>query len=255
MINQIFQKIDCPSSQKANPINETAEWFTWTVQVAEFLDRWAEIVENLEEPKLIFTSDDEPYNYTFSLEPQLIRDINLHQHLDSFAQALSMTMVSDKIMLLTGLFNRDFDGRSLHFLFSCLRDKLVTYEKDPTAALYPPLGLTNEGSTCPIVVDFPLHCDLYAPKFLFNVFENVPNDDSGASLFMRTNDLLSILETMSNIPDPIKCKILNCINNDDGADHYEEFFDLLHGYDRQYVHQLENKMLSKQKRIKLTKAI
>jgi len=41
-------------------------------------------------------------------------------------------------------------------------------------ALYAPLTPGNNG-------EFPLHCDMYIPKRLFNVFDDVPDDDSGAS--------------------------------------------------------------------------
>jgi len=247
----IFQKTGCPPSEISNPINETAVWFTWSSQARDFLRQWAEEVEGLEEPKLTFISADRPYNYTFSLSARLIKKKNLLHQLDSFARALMNIKLSHGIMLLTGIFNGDFDGRALHFLFSCLRDRLVTTEQNSLAALYPPLGLTNEGSASPVTVDFPLHCDLYAPKLLFNVFEDVPSDDSGASLFLSVIDLQTIMDKIPSLPTGNRSRILACINSSDGEDHYDEFFDLVHGIDHEYTLELEKEMFARQKRIKL----
>jgi hypothetical protein len=88
-------------------------------------------------------------------------------------------------------------------------------------AIYAPLTVVNNA-------DFPLHYDLYIPKGLFNVFDDVRDDNTGASLFLRTSVLINdILPHFVKMSVAVKEQIKSIINHNQPIDRYKEFYELL----------------------------
>ncbi len=113
-------------------------------------------------------------------------------------------------------------SHDIRLLFTGLRDAITPNTHDTRGALYAPLGDTGGDPT-----EFPLHCDLYAPKHLWNVFDDVAhNDRSGASIFLSTSDMLQMARESGVELSKIK-QLGSFIRSGDG-DHYDEFYSLLY---------------------------
>jgi hypothetical protein len=98
--------------------------------------------------------------------------------------------------------------------------------------------------------NFPLHADLYIPRILFNVFEAVPDDDTGASLFLPVSTLRKLMSGITSLPYEIENLILAIIEQQSEFDGFEVLDNLLHGH-WVWVRDLEHAMERKQLRIKL----
>jgi len=247
-----FQSIKVPTDKVDNVVNESATWNTWSSEARIFLKAWNKMCNELEEPKLVSLLGGKPYDYTFSFDPSKITK-GLRHDLKLFAESIYNLRVSKCIMFFSNLLDEDFDGRGLHFLFACLRDSLVKLTGDPMSALYAPLGTTTNSVIHSAGADFLLHADLYTPNILFNVFEDVTPDASGASLFLQTSSLCDILVSIKTLSSMNINRILNCLTTVDRQDHYTEFFNLLHSREHKWVNELEDKLRTRQMRIKLEK--
>ncbi len=89
--------------------------------------------------------------------------------------------------------------------------------------------------------DFPLHSDLYPPAILFNVFDRVPDDNSGASLFLP----MKSLEQMLGRWPVAQRRLAQLLAPETNEDRYEEFYDFLHG-SHPWVESVEKAMSSEQ---------
>lgn len=103
-------------------------------------------------------------------------------------------------------------------------------------ALYTPLTVANKGH-------FPLHSDLYIPRVLFNLFDEVPGDGSGASILLPMdvfrNEVLTGLKTM---PLAVKKKIEVILDKRDYKDHYDQFYNLLNDPENAWHAELGGKL-------------
>jgi hypothetical protein len=132
----------------------------------------------------------------------------------------------------------------LRLLFAGLRDALTPDVSNHSGALYAPLGDTGGEPS-----EFPLHCDLYVPVRLWNLFDEVPaKGRSGSSIFLRTSDLTA-LATRCGVPAAIRTQIKDCLKGD-GRDRYDEFYSLLYD-DTPSGQELDRLMRSASYRIRL----
>ena len=154
--------------------------------------------------------------------------------------------MSDEIAFLSGLFDDDFGPRGLHTFFAGLRAVLVELSGDPGDALYSPLGVTG-----PRAGSFRLHADLYGPEVLLNVFDKVPGDGSGESVFLSVPEFASILSETPTMTADARRDILLHFAEETGTDRYNRFFDLVYGRDRPWGADLERRMRERQLPIRL----
>lgn len=243
---EVFQQIDPPRRQANLRINQHADWFTWSPAFRSLLKVWQARVEGLRLPASIHLLGGKEYDDTYTLDRTLISDKGLLRDMMFFARDLYQLNLSDRLMLFTGLINQDLSGRSLSFLFAFLRDAIVSFSNDPCAALCQPLSRSRRKGT-----DFPLHSDLYIPVILFNVFDEVESNSTGASIFLSVSTVIELLSKVNTLPVQIKDRIVANLTQTHEKDLYEENYDLLHGCAHPWTNDVERKMRSRQLRIKL----
>lgn len=250
---KLFQATKPPLDREYNLINNYAEWNTWSSEALLFLKKWNIAIKDLEEPNLISVLEGKPYDYTYSLNPYGLVANEIYNEFKLFSETFYNLKISQNILLFSNLLSPEFNSTGLHFLFACMRNYLVEMTGDILFALYTPLGTTTNGAVYISMADFGLHADLYPPKNLFNVFEEVDNDSSGASIFLQTSVLSEILDDINTISSENKSKILDPLFKEDKEDHYTEFFNLLHGHEHRWVDELERIFKARQIRIKMKK--
>jgi hypothetical protein len=177
-------------------------------------------VPRLREPNFIHLRGGKPYDYTFSLDTSVALDKQLVRDLTPFVKDLYNLPVSNSIILFDAMLGEHLSERGLHLLFAFFRDALASLSGDPMSALYAPLRGTQNA--------FPVHSDLYVPQVLFNVFDDVPNDSSGATLFLSGEEFTQLLPKVKSLPPTDREKIVQILHGDSAEDHYEEFYGLLY---------------------------
>lgn len=201
----------------------------------------------MEAPRLLHLFGGQPYDYTFSFGGALstlhFEDGGLAESLNSFVLGLYDLDVGGRLMLLDGLLDDKFDGRGLHLLFTYARDVLSALMNDPMGALYTPLS-GRQG-------EFPLHADLYIPQILFNVFEKVPADTSGTSLFLSVPVFKKLLREVDSLPKDVHESLCRCLEDGEREDQYTKFYHLLYRDNEPWGEELARRMREKQVRIKL----
>lgn len=217
-----FVRVDPPRCHAARTLNAFGTWHTWSALARR---RIADAVPALLEagpPSLIHLRQGRAYDYTFSLLGKQAQ--RLGPVLGSITEALCTMRVSTRIVLLTELLDDGVDGVALHHLFAWLRDDIARRRRHPFGALYAPLGTIG-----PTAGDFPLHADLYPPELLFNVFDDVPDDGSGTSLFMPMPCFVRTLPQIERLPVTCRERLEELLRSRVVKDSYDEFFNLLYG--------------------------
>jgi hypothetical protein len=243
MRTQIFREIAPPKKQDALPINAFASWHTWSEEFNSFLSEAKNDLDRLSAPQLICIRQLRKYNKTFSWPADAWSTRQRARRFERFARALPNA--SNKVMFFHGLLKPGLTSQQLHALFAVLRGTLASLSGNDILALYTPLGDVGDH-----VGAFPLHADLYIPKNLFNVFDDVPKDNSGASIFLPVHTFSALLPSVRSLPEGIAKKIVSLVCDDLGKDGFNALFDLLYG-EHPWASDLQHILERHQFRIKL----
>jgi hypothetical protein len=245
MAHSIFRRIAPPFAQARWPINVYANWHTWSLHFRAFLREAADELRRLNQPPLVHVAELNDYDQTFSWAPTKLADRRLRAQFLTFARSLYATRPHHMLMLFDDLIGPDLDAEGLHALFALLRGAMIGMTWDKRAAMYSPLGdVSKRGS------DFPLHADLYIPQILFNVFNNVPKNRSGASTFLPVAVLRELISHVPSLPAIERKRIIRTIQCESSTDRFDIVYDLLHGRHK-WVRELETAMKRRQLLIKL----
>lgn len=240
----IFQQIDPPPKQRRLKVNKEATWYTWSPEFRSLLTPFCAQVQQLEQLTPLHLLGGKEYDFTYTLDLGSIADKGLARDLMHFAKSLYNVQVSDKLMFFTDMTYPHLDGRSLSFLFGFFRAALTALSRDPLSALYQPLRPKRRGK------EFLLHSDLYIPVILFNIFDEVSNDSSGASVFFPISSLIELLPRISTLPIETRKKITENLTGMHAEDRYQENFYLVHGHEHEWSDELGKRMQQRQLRIR-----
>lgn len=240
---QIFQPVKPPTGQPESP--DGVAWYTWS---DDFRRAARELVADCDvagTPPLIRINGLGKYNRTYSLPVTLISKPALRSRFTAFVSSLYVQRLAGKLMFFDRLMD-GLTGAQLRVLIAIMRSVLADLAGNERAAMYAPLSQTGRSEK-----DFPLHADLYVPQFLFNVFDEVPLDDSGASVFLSFESLKLILADLRTMPTRYAREIVNQFEKETGKDRFTRTFSLLHGMKHPWVEDLNAGMRARQFRLKM----
>lgn len=216
----IVEPIEPPARQRRFAISKRATWLTWSGDFRRFLAEWSRYARHAPRPGTKVIGRVRRYAETYWHRLDERSDIG--SMLRAYTRALMRGVDRGTLCFFDGLLADGMTRNSIHLLLAAMREVVVTVLGDRRAALYNPLGSLGKRAG-----DFPLHADLYAPRFLFNIFDEVPGDGSGASTFLSTGELRTALSTVT-MPGAVRMSILACQRRVSATDRYDEFYDLLH---------------------------
>jgi hypothetical protein len=243
----IFQKVDGPGRDRGSRARDIGDWYTWSDEFLAFAAEWERCASDLPEPRLVQLSElvGTEYDRTFSLGSALAERPRLREGVLEAARGLRSLRVGERLMFFRDLLgDQGLSPSALHCLFAALRDALAGLWDDARRAMYAPLG-----STGPADGAFPLHADLYVPRVLFNVFDDVPRDPSGATLLLSLSALEELAARGRRMPADVLRRLTSRFREVAAVDRYDEVFDLLHGA-HPWVAELEGAMEQHQTAIK-----
>lgn len=162
------------------------------------------------------------FNRTYSSSLEEVRALRCYAELHRMSEGLQGIDPENQILFFGELLNDEFTGQHLHKLFSVLRLILADTSGQQMAAMYAPLGYVGRKGK-----GFPLHADLYFPNMLWNVFDQVPGDGSGASTFLPASIFRDLLG-QNYVSARHRAKLTSCLEDDSCDDRFRTFYDLLY---------------------------
>lgn len=246
MSMMIFKQSDAPAHHKLVSAKNGFEWFTWSDHFRSTYRAYSRELRKITIGQERFQQYP-GYNFSYTIDLRQVDRCFLDEFMH-YAHALFRFTPGERIMFFHGLIDRRISGKALHTLFALLRSTLVQLSGDKFGALYIPANSGKDDD------DFPLHCDVFIPRILFNVFDRVPADGSGSALFLSTHRLCShILPQLSGMPPGKAARVAELIHQRQEEDSYPELLNLLYGEEHSWTTQLTRLMRREQLKMNLTR--
>jgi hypothetical protein len=138
------------------------------------------------------------------------------------AESVRITHPGQSVLLFRDLLDDHFDFRALSRLWAVLSATIAELCGHPMAALYAPLSYVG-----PSAKNFPLHADLYRPECLWNVFDRVPADGSGAATLLSVREFFALAAAL-RVPLHAQRSLRSCLADESSGERFRKFYDLLH---------------------------
>lgn len=240
----IFEPAVPPLRQRRYAIGRRVSWLTWSEEFRYFLRGWAKYVRGSRRTEIKLAEHQGQYGETYCHKLDTKSDPILSRQLIVFGKSLARHARTGTLIFLDDLLNRACGRRAIHLLFAALRETFVVEYRDPRSALHSPLGSDPDDQG-----EFPLHADLYVPRYLFNIFDDVASDGSGASVFLGVGQFDRVLHEVTSIPARVRLQIRACLGALVTSDRYDEFYDLLYGIEHPWIRELKERLRQARQRI------
>jgi hypothetical protein len=208
-----------PVSPPRRRLASSADWYTWSPELLRFCRKHRSALRTVPIQK-IRVPRCTPYGITYSRDGD--DSVEIGEGLRRFAAALQRFPVASRAIFFRRMIRGPLDRETLHGLFAGLRSAMVELAGDPRAALHSPVSRVRASEN-----EFQLHADLFVSERLLLLFDDVPNDGSGATLLLSRRRLLAGLRAMT--PERVRARIARCLTSTLRADAFKRLFDLLHG--------------------------
>jgi hypothetical protein len=164
--------------------------------------------------------------------------------LTRLAESLLTLKPRGELLLLSALINRVVTPKVLHSLLAALRTRMVSLAGNPAAALMTPVSTTRRDA------GFALHADLFKESRLLLVFDQIPEDGSGATLLLPTPALMKAAEATS-MPLAARQRLGRLFQESLKTDAFDELYDLLHSTHHAWTARLNEHLVRHQLRLRL----
>jgi hypothetical protein len=203
-------------------LRECARWLTWSKEVRWLLHEFARETADWPEPRHVRLLGGVEFDHTFTVSEKLRSALRCGGKMTALAEAVRLTHPGQHVLLFRDLLDDHFDFRALSRLWAVLRDTIAELCGHPMAALYAPLSYVG-----PSAKNFPLHADLYRPERLWNVFDRVPPDGSGAATLLSMHEFFALAAAI-RVPAEAQRALRSCIEDENSGERFRRFYDLLH---------------------------
>jgi hypothetical protein len=140
-----------------------------------------------------------------------------------------------------------FDEKRISAVFALLRMALVALDRDERAALYSPVARRE------IDGGFDLHADLFLTTRVWLIFDDVPDDNTGASLFMSLPDLLGAIKSIKAVPDDTARYVARVMAGSVARDSFDKLHRILHSERNRWYEPLRRALQERTVAIRLRK--
>lgn len=219
-MKRLFRAVATPRAHASNGVSTRGAWYSWSPEFLRAACRVEPSIRRLPAPPCVSVRGcnpyDSSYSYPFSKLSPALADFALES-----SEALLRTDPGSRMLFLTGLLDPPFSSDVLHKCFAILRAGIVKTLRDPRTALHSPVKTerNDEG--------FPLHCDLFLTERLWLVFDDVPKDASGKSLFLPRRDFEHAVRSNRLMTPATRHRLARLFDSGTG-DAFDEWFDLIH---------------------------
>ena len=197
-------------------------WLTWAKPIRQLLSEFAEQTAGWPEPRHIRLLGGVEFDPTFSMPAELRLRLSCIVKINRVAENLLTVKPGNGVFLFRELTDDDFDSSALSKLWAVLRDTIAERCGNPMAALYAPLSYVGRNAR-----DFPLHADLYVPEYLWNVFDRVSRDGTGATKLLPIVEFFALAKSVK-LPTALLAELNACFDENQGGERFRRFYDMLH---------------------------
>jgi hypothetical protein len=226
----IFKQTDVPSWHRRNPLARAALWWTWSEAFLEFVALLPDSVLR----RRVFIAEIEgcaPYGDTYFLPLDSLSQQECGEFM-RFATTL-LSFSCRELCFFRHLLDPPFCSGQLHVVLALLRTALVRLAGDQRAALYSPV------TTKRVDHGFRLHSDLFITTRVWLTFDAVPNDQTGASTFLSSRDLMTIIRSTRQVPSKIADYISTVMRRPIGRDSFDKLYRVLHSDENRWHEPLQ----------------
>jgi len=247
---KIFQTTNIPDHHKEFKLSKKVNWYTWSKEMNDFLSIWSKEVRKINQIRRIYMSNQKYIHDTYALKTSKIENKELRKQLYDIADSFYIFKHNSQPIFFTNMINEDITFNGLHCFFAALREILIRKMNDRWSVIYSPVYTrqkNNEG-------EFPLHYDMFIPKILFMIYNNVPQGKQGVSTFLSTKELEKILSKTKSFPSKKRKLVTEILRKTERQrDQYGAFWDLIHDENNEWYEELHDKMESKKQFVKFKK--
>jgi hypothetical protein len=241
---ELFQRVEPPSGFDKCRLRTSTQWLTWAKPIRRLLSEFTNQTAAWPEPHQVHLLGGVEFDHTFTVKPEFRHGLTCAQQITRLAENLLNVEPGQGVFLFRDLFDDGFNQRALPKLWAVLRDTIAARCGNPMAALYAPLSYVGRRAG-----DFPLHADLYTPEYLWNVFDRVPADGTGATKLLPLSEFFALAKSAQLSPATMKA-LRACFDAKQGGERFRRFYDLLHVNSDPIVQALE--AVSDEKAVRLS---
>jgi hypothetical protein len=241
---KIFEETLVPPWHRRNALGRTTPWFTWSTAFRQFAWGLEHAGVLRRRATLKWIRGCEPSAATYSLPLDWLED-KLRRELLAFTADLPGSSDREDLRLFRDMLVPPFDQGQMRAVFSLFRTALVMIAEDERAALYSPVAPKSTDT------GFKLHADLFLTTKVWLIFDDIPDDGSGASLFVTRRDLLQTVRSLQSIPAMTAAKIATLMTQRLKRDSFERLYWLIHSEQNRWHEPLMNALDEKVKSIAL----
>ena len=163
----------------------------------------------------------EPYDQTYAVALHSVPE-ELEARLRSCIRDFTKFRPKARIVLLRDMLFPRLNRHKTRVLFALIRNVMTSALGSEAACLYAPVNPKSDDE------GFPLHADLFQTQRLFIVFDEVPTDGSGSSLFLARRDLLRNLAADAEKANRRHVGVRHLLTTPVKRDSFDRLYSLLH---------------------------
>jgi hypothetical protein len=240
----LFTEVAVPRRHLCNELARQATWLTWSEEFLNFWKGELGFLSKLPMPRVTNVRGCSPYAASFYFPPQRMPP-HLRKQLLGFGRTLVDCEPGLDLWLFAGMLVQPIDSLSLHKFFALLRSAVVLLRGATSAALHSPVVTARRDT------GFALHADLFVRRRLWLIFDQVPHDQSGASIFLKTERALQLISTVNGMPRSTKLELKSLLTGKIRRDSFDRCYDLLHLHEQPWSATFQTSLDRNAERIKL----
>ena len=231
----IFSATTVPARLKDNPLAQRSLWLTWSPAFRRLIENLRQAGALRQRVSITRVPSCKPYDKTYTISYGKLAP-ELRQQIEQFLPSLKTQPCGKKAVFFRRMLSPTLNSNEIRAVFALLRVAFIEQEGNPAASLYSPVSPEKNDP------GFNLHADLYLPTKLWLIFDDVPDDGSGASLFLTRKQLLRSMQTVPGVPKKAHQEIAQLLDLPLAKDSYNKMYDLIYDRRKPWCQRLQTAM-------------
>jgi len=228
----MFSADTVPARLKNNPLAQESLWLTWSPAFRRLIAHLRQAGALRRRVSVTRVPSCKPYDKTYTISYGKLAS-ELRQGIQQFLPSLMAQQSGKKAIFFRRMLSPSLSSNEIRAVFALLREAFIEQHDNPAASLYSP-EKNDPG--------FNLHADLYFATKLWLIFDDVPDDGSGASLFLTRKQLLRSMQTVPGVPKKAHHAVAQLLDLPLAKDSYNKMYDLIYDQRKPWCQRLQTAM-------------
>jgi hypothetical protein len=232
---QLFSEATPPTRLRFNKLAMSNRWLTWSPAFYQLVKKLRQQKILNQRVSIVRVPACEPYASTYTSNFTKL-DPSIQEPLLACARSIGALRCGNKAIFFRDMISSRLSGPELHVIFALLREAIISMHANPAASLYSPVSPERKDP------GFNLHADLYLTTKLWLIFEDVPNDGTGASLFLSRSAFLRCMRGVAAISKKASSEIVSLLDKPFARDSYNRMYDLIYDAKNYWCEEIQASM-------------